>query len=97
MHLLFVDTEEACGLDIRGGTVLLQPIPSAHSDVRVVTTTAALHALLTGRLSLAQARKNGVLIVEAEGRVAQIFMDIFTPNVSMGLPGDPHLMRSPAR
>ena len=68
VHFLFIDTEQSCGLSVRGGAVLFEGKPSFHSDARVVTTRAAFHALLDGALSLAEARRLGLLLVEGDDR-----------------------------
>jgi hypothetical protein len=64
VHFLFVDTEEACGVEFRGGLVQYQPRLSSRSDARVVTTRMAFHALLTGRLTAGEARKRGLICLE---------------------------------
>jgi hypothetical protein len=72
VHFLFIDTEEACGLCVRGGAVVFEANPSTHSDARVVTTRTALGALLMGTLSLPDARKCGLLFLEGDLQAASL-------------------------
>jgi hypothetical protein len=72
VHFLFIDTEEACGLCVRRGAVVFEARPSTHSDARVVTTRPAFSALLTGTLSLPEARKRGLLFLEGDARAASL-------------------------
>jgi hypothetical protein len=75
VHFLFIDTEEACGLSVRGGAVVFEPKPSMHSDARVVTTRAAFGALLFGALSSAEARKHSLVVLEGDRRAASLLPD----------------------
>jgi hypothetical protein len=82
VHFLFIDTEQSCALTVRAGAVLFEGRPAPHSDARVVTTRAAFYALLSGRLSLREAVRRGVLCVEGD------------PGVTSVLPGAPSSGRS---
>ncbi len=81
VHFLFIDTEQSCALTLRGGAGLFEARPAGHSDARVVTTRSAFHALLTGRLTPAEARRLGVLHVEGDRRVWHA-----VPGAPTGLP-----------
>jgi hypothetical protein len=72
VHFLFIDTEEACGLSVRGGAVVFEAKPSMHSDARIVTTRTAFGALLTGALSWPEARKRGLVLLEGDAPAASI-------------------------
>ncbi len=66
VHFLFIDTEQSCGLSARGGTVIFEAKPSFYCDARVVTTRAALLAVLDGTLSPAEAQKQRLLLIEGD-------------------------------
>lgn len=68
IHVIFVDSGETCGVEFRGGGLLLQPRPSSHSDTRLITTRNTLHAILIDRMDLARAQQLGLLILEGEQR-----------------------------
>ncbi len=70
VHFLFIDTEEACGLTVRGGAVMFEARPSTHSDARVVTTRTAFGALLMGTLNPREACQRGLLLLEGDTRAA---------------------------
>jgi hypothetical protein len=67
VHFLFIASREACGIEIRKGVVLFQAKPTDRCDVRVITTKEAMAAILAGRISLSEARKLGLLVMEGEG------------------------------
>jgi hypothetical protein len=67
VHFLFIASREACGIEIRKGVVHLQTKPSQRCDLRVVTTKQAMAAILEGRMSLSEARRWGLLVVEGDG------------------------------
>jgi hypothetical protein len=66
VHFLFIDTEQSCGLSVRGGAVLFESKSSPHSDARVVTTRATFYALLRGELNAKEAQRLGLLCVEGD-------------------------------
>jgi hypothetical protein len=70
VHFLFVDTEEACGVEFRSGVAQYQSKLSTHSDTRLVTTKIAFHAILTGKLTAAQAKELGLMCVEGSAQNA---------------------------
>ena len=74
VHFLFIDTDEACGLSLRGGAVVFEAKPSAHSDALVVTTRIAFAALLNGSLGLQEARQHGLVYLEGDACVAGVLL-----------------------
>jgi hypothetical protein len=72
VHFLFIDTEEACGLSVRGGAVVFEARPSVQSDARVVTTRTTFAAMLLGKLGSAEARRRGLVLVEGDARAARL-------------------------
>jgi hypothetical protein len=69
VHFLFIDSGEACGLHVRGGVATLQPNLSSYSDGQIVLTKSTYYALSSGRLSLSQAKKKGLVLVEGKAWV----------------------------
>jgi hypothetical protein len=67
VHFLFIDTEEACALSVRGGAIVFEARPNVQSDARVVTTRAAFGALLMGTLRSAEGRQRGLVYLEGDG------------------------------
>jgi hypothetical protein len=72
VHFLFVDTEQSCGLTVRGGIVLFEATPATHSDARVVTTRATFYALLIGELDLPAAQQLDLLHIEGAAGAANL-------------------------
>ena len=73
VHFLFIDTEQSCGLIMRGGAVVFDSNPSFHVDARIVTTRTAFQALVSGGLDAANAERLGLLIVEGDARARSLF------------------------
>jgi hypothetical protein len=70
VHFLFVDTEEACGVEFRSGVPQYHSKLSSLSDARLVTTKIAFHAILTGKLTAIQAKELGLVCVEGSAQNA---------------------------
>lgn len=77
VHILFIDSSEACGLDLRGGLALLQPRLSTQSDGRIVLTKSSYYALQTGRLTLSQAIEAGLVVLEGEKWLERFLVEVF--------------------
>jgi hypothetical protein len=72
VHFLFIDTEQSCGLMIRGEAIVFDRQPLFHADARVVTTRATFHALVDGALGVYEAQRLGLLLVEGDSRAADL-------------------------
>jgi len=71
-QLVFIDTEETCGLTVRAGGVWFETGPFPHNDARLVTTRTTFGALFMGNLSLQEARARGLVYLEGDARAASL-------------------------
>lgn len=71
LHFVFVDSNERCDLLIRDGLVQLCRGNALCSEVRIVTTKPTMDAVLQGRLSLAAAQMDGLILVETNNAGAR--------------------------
>jgi hypothetical protein len=74
IHFVFIDTEERCGVMVRGDVVLFDPSASFHSDTRAITTRATFYALTSGTLKMNEAEKRGLLIIEGSSSTAAMLL-----------------------
>ncbi len=72
IHLLFTDTNELCELQLRGDLVLFQAKPAMVSESRIVTTRTAFYAIAAGRMSVRNALREGILLIEADSTAMTI-------------------------
>jgi hypothetical protein len=72
VRFVFIDTEESCGILVRGGRVLFDPQPTFHADSQVVTTRPAFEALLGNQLKVSKAQQLGLLLIEGDSQAVAI-------------------------
>lgn len=72
VRFVFIDSEQICGILVRGGRVLFDPQPSFHADSQVVTTRPAFEALLSNRLSTPEAQRLGLVLIEGDFQGAAV-------------------------
>jgi ubiquinone biosynthesis protein UbiJ len=70
VHVVLIDTGQIFAVHVRGGNALLEA-PRGHADAVLATSAASLHALVARRLTVDQALRDGLLVVDGDATIAR--------------------------